>query len=159
MANEFEHSAATKTRQGWCADPFGRFEQRYWSQGRPTALVRNGRIESRDAPTAEGSTPTHSSAQPIVRVPTAPAATIAIWLHPAREHRGLRRLLLAVAVLAPVSGWILLIPNPHARTFALANYLLLTTAVIVLATMFRTPRRLRCRPRPRSSPDGSVRSG
>jgi len=36
--------------QGWYVDPFGIHEQRWISQGRPTALVRDGRAESQDPP-------------------------------------------------------------------------------------------------------------
>jgi len=35
---------------GWQRDPFGRHEQRYFSQGQPTKLVRDGGIESYDPP-------------------------------------------------------------------------------------------------------------
>jgi len=36
--------------QGWSADPFGAHEVRYFSAGRPTKLVRDGRVESYDDP-------------------------------------------------------------------------------------------------------------
>jgi len=36
--------------QGWCADPFQLHEQRYFSAGQPTKLVRDGRVESYDEP-------------------------------------------------------------------------------------------------------------
>jgi hypothetical protein len=36
--------------QGWCADPFQLHEQRYFSAGLPTKLVRDGRVESYDEP-------------------------------------------------------------------------------------------------------------
>jgi len=36
--------------QGWQADPFGRHEQRYFSLGQPTKLVRDGRVECYDPP-------------------------------------------------------------------------------------------------------------
>jgi hypothetical protein len=38
--------------QGWCPDPFGQHEQRYFSLGRPTKLVRDGGAESYDEPPA-----------------------------------------------------------------------------------------------------------
>ena len=38
--------------QGWHADPFGLHEMRYFSAGRPTKLVRDGRMESYDEPPA-----------------------------------------------------------------------------------------------------------
>jgi len=35
---------------GWQSDPFGLHEQRYFSQGQPTKLVRDGSAESYDPP-------------------------------------------------------------------------------------------------------------
>ncbi len=39
-----------KLPQGWFADPFGVHESRWFSQGTPTALVRDGRTEAQDPP-------------------------------------------------------------------------------------------------------------
>ena len=36
--------------QNWCVDPFGRHEARWFSQGNPTALVRDDGVESQDPP-------------------------------------------------------------------------------------------------------------
>jgi len=36
--------------QGWYRDPFGRHEDRYFSAGSPTKLVRDNRVESYDPP-------------------------------------------------------------------------------------------------------------
>jgi len=36
--------------QGWYADPFGAHESRWFSQGTPTSLVRDGRAEAQDPP-------------------------------------------------------------------------------------------------------------
>jgi hypothetical protein len=36
--------------QGWYRDPYGRHEDRYFSQGLPTKLVRDGERESYDLP-------------------------------------------------------------------------------------------------------------
>jgi hypothetical protein len=36
--------------QNWCPDPFGMHEARWFSNGTPTSLVRDGGIESQDAP-------------------------------------------------------------------------------------------------------------
>ena len=41
------------TLQGWHADPFGTHEQRYFSAGQPTALVRDGSREANDPPPPE----------------------------------------------------------------------------------------------------------
>jgi len=46
--------------EGWYTDPYERHEARWMSQGNPTPLVRDGKIESRDpAPDGPGTvTPT-----------------------------------------------------------------------------------------------------
>ena len=41
---------ATNSHEGWCADPFGRHEARWISNGSPTSLVRDGQVESHDPP-------------------------------------------------------------------------------------------------------------
>jgi hypothetical protein len=38
------------TAQGWYQDPFGVHEQRWFSDGAPTSLVRDGAVEADDAP-------------------------------------------------------------------------------------------------------------
>ena len=42
---------------GWQADPYGMHEQRYFSQGQPTKLVRNRGLESYDPPPQNGQGP------------------------------------------------------------------------------------------------------
>jgi hypothetical protein len=39
--------------EGWCRDPFELHEARWFSDGRPTALVRDARAESHDPPPAD----------------------------------------------------------------------------------------------------------
>jgi hypothetical protein len=39
--------------EGWYTDPFGRHEARWISSDRPTSLVRDGNVESRDEPPDE----------------------------------------------------------------------------------------------------------
>ncbi len=39
--------------QGWSADPFGLHEERYFSAGRPTKLVRDGKVETYDDPPSD----------------------------------------------------------------------------------------------------------
>jgi hypothetical protein len=39
--------------EGWYIDPYGRHEARWISAGTPTALVRDGAIESQDPPSDE----------------------------------------------------------------------------------------------------------
>ncbi len=38
------------TAQGWYRDPYGVHEDRYFSDGHPTKLVRDGAVEAYDAP-------------------------------------------------------------------------------------------------------------
>jgi hypothetical protein len=45
---------ADRQLQGWCADPFGLHQARYFSAGRATKLVRDGGVESFDEPPSEG---------------------------------------------------------------------------------------------------------
>jgi len=44
---------ANRQRQGWCADPFQLHEERYFSSGRPTKLVRDGKLESYEDPPSD----------------------------------------------------------------------------------------------------------
>jgi hypothetical protein len=55
-----------KPPQGWFRDPFGVHESRWFSQGTPTALVRDGRVEAQDPPP-----------EPVWTGPLAPAAVAA----------------------------------------------------------------------------------
>ena len=40
------------SEEGWCTDPFRRHEHRWFSDGTPTSLVRDGSVESSDDPPA-----------------------------------------------------------------------------------------------------------
>jgi hypothetical protein len=51
--------------QGWCRDPYGIHGERWYSDGEPTSLVRDGGVESRDAPP-----PGEPSAPPVPLNPT-----------------------------------------------------------------------------------------
>ena len=62
--------------QGWFVDPFAVHEQRWFSQGRPTGLVRDGRAESQDLP------PDGPISEPLVRAAVAPAPA-----HPSVDRR------------------------------------------------------------------------
>jgi len=42
--------SSVTTAVGWFRDPYARHEDRYFSEGRPTKLVRDGRRESYDPP-------------------------------------------------------------------------------------------------------------
>ena len=49
--------------EGWYIDPYGRHEARWYSDGRPTKLVRDGTVEGYEEP------PGQPPAQPPVPVP------------------------------------------------------------------------------------------
>ncbi len=61
-----EDGTPAKPPQGWFVDPFGVHEARWFSQGRPTALVRDGGVESQDP------APGPAVDQPLVRARPAP---------------------------------------------------------------------------------------
>ncbi len=46
-------SASEPNAEGWYQDPFGEHEARWFSDGTPTALVRDGSVEAHEAPPAE----------------------------------------------------------------------------------------------------------
>jgi hypothetical protein len=97
---------ANRQLQGWSADPFGLHEQRYFSAGRPTKLVRDGRVESYDeppsdtweAPDEEAEAPESGSEPESVDLPPVTA--------PGRYAGGRRRspVLLALAATAIVAA-------------------------------------------------------
>ncbi len=56
------------SEEGWYLDPFGRHEARWISDGTPTALVRDGEVQSQDPP------PDAPIVSALERVPETPAA-------------------------------------------------------------------------------------
>jgi hypothetical protein len=58
--------------EGWCIDPYERHELRWFSAGRPTALVRDNGVDGRDEPPATPP-PTRPVAAPEVEVPATAA--------------------------------------------------------------------------------------
>ncbi len=52
--------------EGWYRDPYGRHEARWISVGTPTALVRDGDVESQDPPPA---TPVEGALVPVAVTP------------------------------------------------------------------------------------------
>ena len=49
--------------EGWYLDPYEAHEQRWFSDGRPTALVRDDAVEAHDEP------PAHAYPEPLVAAP------------------------------------------------------------------------------------------
>ncbi len=101
---------------GWHADPSGRHEERLFSRGEPTALVRDGGVGSYDetGPTPGTPTPSPATASPLAPSPRTPAPLVRLDPVPkriapprhdikARVPRN-RRLLLVLAVAACVAG-------------------------------------------------------
>ncbi len=64
--------------QGWYADPLGRHEERWMSEGKPTSLVRDGGVEAHEHVGDAPVTPT--GAQSSGEIDSLPAAGPAIWL-------------------------------------------------------------------------------
>ncbi len=105
--------------QGWHADPFGLHEQRYFSAGIPTKLVRDGNAESydepptdewspADVPAAAEAAPGASAAVPADRLdsghrdPVSPGHTPALYPGPAATRR-IGLLYSTVALVAAVA--------------------------------------------------------
>jgi hypothetical protein len=147
-------SQMQSNQQGWNPDPFRRFEQRWFSQGTPTALVRNGRVEHQDDPQAfaqpsavgvVGSVaPADAIALSVAESVVAPVrapATFEYRLYRRRRHRWSARILLMFVVLVPIVGLVLLVPNPHTRALIVSDYAILGLAIAVLVGVFRLPGR------------------
>ena len=56
--------------QNWCIDPYGLHEARWFSQGNPTALVRDDGVEAQDPP------PESSFGHFWTSLPAAPTSTV-----------------------------------------------------------------------------------
>jgi hypothetical protein len=89
LANPTIHPVS-EVLHGWQTDPFGRHEERWMSEGKPTGLVRDGGIATRE--------PVDDEAVPLRPVPTGaelpgdtdslPAEVPALWLS---SHSGWRK--------------------------------------------------------------------
>jgi hypothetical protein len=64
-----EEEVTMSGEEGWYVDPFGHHEARWISEGTPTALVRDGSVESQDPP------PSESMTEPLDRIPGAPTGS------------------------------------------------------------------------------------
>lgn len=140
---------------GWRADPFGRFDQRYFSQGEPTALVRSGRVEARDepvgddrgdgseigqlgtaavdviedgscddaAPVASELADPVSAEHPVIPVPV---------LYEHRDHPVAAALVVVLAAMVPLTGWLVLVPTPGERVFSAIVFVVVVVALGLL---------------------------
>ena len=122
--------------QGWSSDPFGRFDERYFSQGVPTSLVRNGSAESHDS--TRSTDPELAPAPATTLSPPAPQPVPEAYpTWPRREHRVLAPVIGAMSVLAPVVAYEMLVPTTASRAFGMASLAaiaLLLTVILRLHT-------------------------
>ncbi|MBO0832285.1 MAG: hypothetical protein J2P28_14640 [Actinobacteria bacterium] len=72
--------------QGWQADPFGQHEKRYFSDGKPTSLVRDGAVESRDEPPGGDSPGVPAEAAGAAEAADAAAAADATASEPSQDQ-------------------------------------------------------------------------
>jgi hypothetical protein len=99
---------STQTLQGWRPDPYGRYEERYFSGGIATRLVRTGRIEASDEP--EGSLAPYSAPEPRPVVRTRVVDCVLVRRRPGRS-----RFILALTFLAVPVALALLTPDDSGR--------------------------------------------
>jgi hypothetical protein len=136
------------TRQGWNPDPFGRFEDRYFSDGAPTTLVRTGSIETRDEPGAGTED----------RLPEAPndskrsGIELRPHLYERRDRRRLASTLLAAAIVFPFAVWELLATTTADRMFGVVAVVITASMLAVVVRVFRVPRSDEHRHRPLGNP-------
>jgi hypothetical protein len=101
--------------QGWRPDPYGRFEERYFSDGIATRLVRTGRIEASDEP--EGSLAAYVAPEPPPVVRTRVVECVLVRRRPWRS-----RFILALTFLAVPVALAVLTPDDRARTMIVLTF-------------------------------------
>jgi hypothetical protein len=111
-------TASFAALQDWQPDPWERFDQRYFSRGRPTPLVRNGRVESRDEPVG-----------PLPLPVPAPEPEPLVALVVDEVSFRARRAALVVFVAAVVPLAVLVAFSASARSFVFVTMLVLYAAV------------------------------
>jgi len=119
-------------RQGWCRDPFGRFEFRYFSNNEPTALVRSHGLESRDDPHADEAAIVTAIGDDEEAVPAPTRPVLHPVLYPARSHRILALVLIALAVIVPVTACVTLATTGSDRVFFVADFAAIAAALTIL---------------------------
>lgn len=95
--------------QGWYRDPYGRYELRYFSEGRPTNLVRTGGVESVDA--VPPGDPLSAEAQYASPPPYPPGAFVSDPPPRRRRRAALLWGLVATAVVAAIAIGVVLVTN------------------------------------------------
>jgi hypothetical protein len=114
-------------RQGWCADPWDRYEQRWFSQGTPTGLVRTGGVEAQDE--LDGAPPPPVRA-PVIECP--PALRRPVWEVLVRRRPVRAGVVLTVAMVMPVFGFVLLAPPRSDRSLTIGAFVVVFMSVGVL---------------------------
>lgn len=105
--------------QGWYEDPFRLHEARYFSDGRPTKLVRDGDTESYDEPPAEiGTASGGSLSRADITGPNPPPAELSANV-PGRRRAGVLATVGVVAVAAVVTA-VLTVGKPGPATVAMS---------------------------------------
>jgi hypothetical protein len=104
--------------QGWCRDPYGNHDERWFSGGQPTNLVRDQGTESYDEPPQERLLPSPHSSPPDEELPSARAGRE--W-RPWRWWTVVLPGLLAIAVWFVFLLWFAFLPEILALTLLVAG--------------------------------------
>jgi hypothetical protein len=123
------------TLHGWKPDPFGRYENRYFSDGTPTALVRSGRLETRDEP---GDRPDEASPQDSRGTLVAPVA-FRPRLYERRRRRVVSAIVLGAAIVVPLLAWELLVTTTSDRLFGIGAFAFVAGALAIAVRVLRAP--------------------
>ena len=135
--------------QGWRADPFGRYEERYFSDGVATSLVRTGRVEASDDP--DGAVATYAPSYAPSYAPPEPAPVVrtrVVECVLVQPRRGRTRFILALCFLAVPLAFALLAPTGSGRLMLLLTSAGLAAMVALLVGGSAVLRRRERRQRP-----------
>jgi hypothetical protein len=139
------------TQSGWGPDPFRRHDERWFSEGQPTKLVRDGAQESFDDPTEAGSPPRSlpTTLQPPPRQPPAfqPAPPQQRHYEPIPRQYNPTRAIVRIMILFVASALILLTGilngSRHITEFGILDLALCTLAAGIVFLRVRFPRQPR----------------
>jgi hypothetical protein len=122
-----------RVAQGWCVDPWRRYEHRWYSAGAPTSLVRTRGREARDEPAGE---PSAELLLPEVEE-FRPAPVLRVVTRRSRIRVGF---VLSAACLTVFLGCVLLMPA-EARALTAGAFAAMVLTLGVLVSTDRSPRR------------------
>ena len=106
---------STEILQGWRPDPFGRYEERYFSNGLATRLVRTGRIEASDEPEGASTANVAPEPRPVVRTRVVECVLV-------RQRPWRSRLILALTFLVVPIALAVLTPGDSARMMVVLTF-------------------------------------